>query len=91
MSDLCHFDASELVEGELYLFNTRDAACPPDFSLWGIVSCVKQGAIILESSTRDNRLFNLWHVLPEDYIYCRLSTRSELYLYASNLSYFESL
>ena len=67
-----------LVIGEVYLFHRTDSDCHPGSSLWGVFDkCIGTG-IYLKSSSFDLYHFELWHPLPPDFQYCRLSTRREL-------------
>ena len=79
-----------LKSDEVYLFNTSEWSCPPVGSLWGMVSAVGEGAVCLESSSRDLREFRLWHSLPPEYCYSRLATRRELRDYMYQLACWES-
>ena len=74
-----------LIVGEVYLFHESDPCCPAGSSLWGVFDKRLDGSIYLESSTYDLIRFRKWHVLPRAYRYCRLSTRSELRDYISDL------
>lgn len=72
-------------EGEVYLFHPTDATCPAESSLWGIVDRRCKTQIFLESSAAaDLRDFVLYGLLPIDYRYARLASRTELrdYVYA---------
>ena len=75
--------------GELYLFHRTNYRCPAASSLWGIFSNYKEGRMYLESSSLTLCTFHHWHILPEDYRYCRRSSRSELRDYISGLIYSE--
>lgn len=71
--------------GELYLFHPTDLLCPCDSSLWGIYDKTSDGNLYLESSSWDLQEFDFWYALSLPYGYSRLSTRSELRDYMSNL------
>jgi len=77
--------------GELYLFHPSDPKCNPDSSTWGIVDCIRNGTVHLESSTTDLRTFKHWHRLPEGNKHCRLASRPELRDYIANIIMYESL
>ena len=64
--------------GETYLFHPTDPTCDSRHALWGVFQKKVGGTIWLESSSADLRHFQLWCRLPEEYRYCRRSTREEL-------------
>ena len=75
--------------GEVYLFHTDDPRCPDAESLWGLYDKHDGGSIRLESCSTDQKHFSKgWH-LPEQYRFCRLSTRGELRDYMANSIYSE--
>jgi len=78
-------DQCDFIIGDVYLFHRSQDACPSATSLWGMFDIRRGRVIYLESSTEDHRNFRLWHPLPDEYRYCRLSTRSELRDYMVNL------
>lgn len=82
---------ARLQAGELYLFHTTDPFCPASSSLWGVYDKCECGRIYLESSSRNQRTFRIWHSLPKHYRYCRLASRPELRDYIWNLSYCENI
>lgn len=73
--------------GELYLFHRKNSRCPSISSLWGIFNGYKEGRLSLESSSHNLRSFRHWHILPEEYRYCRCASRHELRDYISGLIY----
>ena len=75
--------------GELYLFHRKNSRCPSISSLWGIFNGYKEGRLSLESSSHNLRSFRHWHILPEEYRYCRRASRHELRDYISGLIYNE--
>lgn len=81
---------SRFTEGEIYLFNRNDPTCPAEGSLWGVFDKRIEDTIYLESSSLNLQDFRKWHLLPIDYRFCRLATRSELRDYTANLSWFEN-
>lgn len=84
------FFVSRFIEGEIYLFNRTDPTCPAEGSLWGVFDKRIEDTIYLESSSLNLQDFRKWHLLPIDYRFCRLATRSELRDYTANLSWFEN-
>lgn len=73
--------------GDVYLFNKTDRNCPSSTSLWGMFDTRKSGDVYLESSTVNLREFAVWHRLPSQYRFCRLSTRAELRDYVADLMF----
>lgn len=74
-------------EGEVYLFHPTDAACPAESSLWGVFDRRNKTQVYLESSaSAELRDFVLYGLLPIDYRYARLATRTELRDYFFALS-----
>ena len=87
-------DAIDLIEAdELYLFHTSNPFCPVSESLWGFVSVVDSGGILLEHGSVNLHDFVLWFRLPLCYSHCRLATRAELrdYMFALGLSFGKSV
>ena len=77
--------------GDLYLFHPCNPLCPPEESLWGFYDRTSMDNIYLEHSTLNLRHFTLsTSILPQQYRYCRLATRSELRDYMYNLGYYEN-
>ncbi|WP_418425848.1 hypothetical protein [Alistipes sp.] len=74
---------------ELYLFQRINYRCPAISSLWGIFNDYKEGRLFLESDSRDLWTFRHWHIVPEEYRYCRRASRHELRDYISGLIYNE--
>ncbi len=70
--------------GEVYLFHTDDPRCPDAESLWGLYDRHDGGSVRLESCSMDQKHFSKGRHLPEQYRFCRLSTRSELRDYMVN-------
>lgn len=75
--------------GDLYLFHPNNPLCPPDESLWGFYDRTSMDNIYLEHSTINLQNFILYHILPKQYRFYRLATRSELRDYMYNLGYYE--
>ena len=75
--------------GEVYLFHTDDPRCPDAESLWGLYDRHDGNSIFLESWSTDQKHFSKGRHLPEQYRFCRLSTRSELRDYMVNSIYSE--
>lgn len=75
--------------GEVYLFHRSDSRCPGSSSLWGQYDKHYRGRLYLESSSHNLRTFRHWHILPEEYRYCRRASRHELRDYISGLIYNE--
>ena len=75
--------------GEVYLFHRSDSRCPGSSSLWGQYDKQYRGRLYLESSSHNLRTFRHWHILPEEYRYCRRASRHELRDYISGLIYNE--
>lgn len=73
------------IPGELYLSHPSDRSCPATGSLLGIYDKTSDGNLYLESSSWDLQEFDFWYALSLPYGYSRLSTRSELRDYMSNL------
>ncbi len=76
--------------GELYLFHHDNPKCPSSTSLWGMFDKALNNHIYLEHSTVDLSHFQLYHILPQQYIFYRRATRSELRDYMYNLGVWES-
>ena len=75
--------------GEVYLFHTDDSRCPNTESLWGLYDRHDGNSVRLESCSTDQKHFSKGLRLPEQYLFCRLSTRSELRDYMANSIYSE--
>lgn len=84
------FSSIPFIIGDVYLFHPDDPRCPAAESLWGVFDKRTDGAIRLESSSRDLLHFRKWHLLPEEYRHCRCATRAELRDYMASLLWFES-
>ena len=76
--------------GDVYLFHKTDPRCPKGSSLWGMFDKCEDGKVFLESSSRDCEVFENWCRLPDDYVYCRLATRTELHQYVFEQTWCES-
>ncbi len=76
--------------GELYLFHRNDASCPAESSLWGVYDKHTERGIVLESCSLGLYDFRYRELLPAEYRYRRLSTRSELRDYTCNLAWWEA-
>lgn len=63
---------------EVYLFHPSDPRCPAATSLWGQFDRRTDRGIVLETATTDLVHFRLRLLLPTEYRYCRLSSRTEL-------------
>lgn len=73
--------------GDVYLFHVSDPGCHSRTALWGIVDKRSaEGCIQLEASTPDLKNYRFWTSLPENYRFCRLSTRDELRDFSFNLN-----
>lgn len=83
-------DKNKFIIGDVYLFHKTDPRCPANSSLWGMFDKSVDGAVFLESCSSDHEKFDTWCMLPEDYRYCRLTTRTELRQYILNQTWYES-
>ena len=75
--------------GEVYLFHPADPRCPDAESRRGVDARPGGHSIFLESWSTDQKHFSKGRHLPEQYRFCRLSTRSELRDYMVNSIYSE--
>lgn len=80
----------ELRSGEVYVFSTDEHPDDESEILWGVFDLREHGGIRLESSSRDLKIFELWHELPERFRYYRETSREELKEYIAGLTIFES-
>lgn len=82
--------ADKFTFGDVYLFHKTNPRCPAGSSLWGVFDKCLDGEVYLESCSTDNEEYHNWCRLPEGYMYCRLSTRSELRRYIFDQTWYES-
>lgn len=82
--------ADKFTFGDVYLFHKTNPRCPAGSSLWGVFDKCENGAVYLESCSTDNKEYHNWCRLPEGYMYCRLSTRSEFRRYIFDQTWYES-
>lgn len=64
--------------GEVYVFYRDESPDHNELPLWGMVEQATDNSLLLESSSLNFKHFRMWHTLPEEYRYCRETTRSEL-------------
>ncbi len=78
----------EFSMGDVYVFSTEKDAAGSEV-LWAMFDRWENGVMILESSSRDLSLFDLWHELPDRFRYYRLTTREELKEYVVGVISYE--
>lgn len=79
-----------LLESELYIFSRPIPERQRVEILWGVIDCVDDGVVRLESCSKDFSNFQFWTELPEGFHPCRRATMVEALDYGWRCGYFEA-